>query len=803
MHNNHTRYKGIKYVLTFLLLFFIGVSSGIAQTNMTKIKDGTISGSPATPGLGVILELESVNKGFLTPRLTTQQRDAITVANRTDGLLIYNKTTGCFNYWSEVQDTWLSLCGTPPPAVFDISTVQCNAIAVNGTFKQGDYLTSSNFLTIPVTVTQAGTYEVVATTENGYYFTTKGTFPSAGSYTLLLEGIGTPNMGYAVGELGDALTISLNNKANSCLKYVFVENASVSYELDCSQIAVDGSYMIGGVLNSSHKMILIVNVFSTGYWNIATNTTNGYSFRGSGTFDVPGLHTIELLGTGTPLTAGVNLFNFTTNSDEATRVSCTGIEVTVLPIKYTIDCANAVVAGVYKQDEAMTASNTVTLKATVQATGETTIKTNTVAGVYFTSGPLSFDTVGQRNIVLTAVGTPTAPGVQTYTLDAVAGMVATCAFDVTITGQPVAYVLNCSSITVEGTYAPNVAMTAANKMTISVSVQYPGAYSITSNAVNGVTFSASGNFTITGTQEVILTASGTALSGGIHRYTITTNSALGANTCNKNIEFVYRKMNILGLGGAGYQPGSAANTYSVRGMLQATANFGPNGKVKVDGITIVNGATSQGVQLRNYINSNKIDIIVIGYNYLPNAASIAVLEDFVKNKKGVLLHSQENDASGTKNLINAIAYSAGTAVAGTGTTYTNPILNIDDPLLNGPFGDIRGTAGGSDVNNSYYVTGYSNEFTSLSHQAGNTSRSWVLKHNSLGYMYVGDSGWMAGDASNTSTTIWPAPMTAGGAPRSKPYDGGVTVYNSMLYTNAINWAIQYVQENTNVNYNVQ
>lgn len=802
MHNNHTKYKGIKYILTFLLLFFIGVSSGIAQTNMTKIKDGTISGSPATPGLGVILELESVNKGFLTPRLTTQQRDAITVANRTDGLLIYNKTTGCFNYWSEVQDTWLSLCGTPPPAVFDISTVQCNAIAVNGAFKQGEYLTSSNFLTIPVTVTQAGTYEVLATTENGYYFTTKGTFPSAGSYTLLLEGIGTPNMGYAVGALGDALTISLNNKANSCLKYVFVENASVSYELDCSEIFVDGSYMVGGTLNNSHKMRLIVNVFSTGYWNISTNTTNGYSFRGSGTFENVGFQDIELIGTGTPLLAGVNLFNFTTNSDEARRMTCSGIEVTVLPISYTVDCTNAVIAGVYKQDEGMTASNTVTIKANIQATGETSIRTNTVAGIYFTSGPLSFDTLGERNIVLTAVGTPTTPGTHSFTLDAVPGMVATCSFDVAITGQPVAYSLTCSSIVVEGGYAPNKPMTAANKMTVSVNVQYPGAYTISSNTVNGVSFSASGNFTISGIQEVVLTASGTGLSGGIHRYTITTNSALGANTCNKNIEFVYRKMNVLGLGGGGYQPGSAANTYSSRGILQATANFGPNGIVKVDGIQIFDGSYSVGTALRNLINTNKIDIIIIGYNYLANPASIAVLEDFVKNKKGVLLHSQENDASGTKNLINAIAYSASTAVAGTGTTYTNPILTMDDPLLNGPFGDIRGTAGGSDVNNSYYVTGYSNEFTSLAHQGNNTSRSWVLKHNSLGYMFVGDSGWIAGDATNTSTTIWPAAMTAGGAPKSKAYTGS-TVYNSMLYANAINWAIQYVQENTNVNYNVQ
>ncbi|WP_060875378.1 hypothetical protein [Myroides odoratus] len=805
MRYNNTRYKGMKYVISLLLLLFIGIFSGIAQTNMTKIKDGTISGSSAVPGLGVILELESANKGFLTPRLTTQQRDAIAVANRTDGLLIYNKTTGCFNYWSESQDNWLSLCGTPPPAVFDITALQCNALTVNGTFKQGDYLTSSNYLTVPVTVTQAGTYEVVATTNNGYYFTAKGTFPSAGNYTLILEGLGTPSIGYDAGEDGDLLTITLNSKTSTCIdKHVFVSKASVSYEIDCNGASVEGEYMIGRALDGTNKMVLVVDVQSTGYWSVTTNTINGYSFRGSGTFTQTGAgQVIELLGTGAPIASGTNSFNLTSNSDAGTRTNCMGIEVIVKPIRYAVDCSNAIVAGIYKQDEAMTASNTVTIKANVLATGETTIRTNTVGGIYFTSGPLSFDTLGERNVVLTAVGIPTTPGVNTFTLDAAPGMIATCAFDVTVTGQPVAYSLTCSTIVVNGTYAPNIAMNATNTMTLSVNVQYPGAYTISTNAVNGVTFSASGTFTLTGTQDVILQASGTGISGGTHRYTLSTNSAIGANTCNKNVEFIYRKINVLGLGGGAYQPATASNTETSRALMQAVANFGPNGIVKVDGITITNGGTGQGTTLRNNINNNKIDVIVIGYNYTPNAASIAILNDFVKNKKGVIIHSQENDANGTRDLINAIAYSATTAVSGTGTTYTNPILNIDDPLLNGPFGDVRGKNGGSDVNNSYYVTGYSAEFTSLSHQNNDSNRSWMLKHNSLGYVYIGDSGWTAGSATNNSTTIWPAAITSGGAPLSKAYNGGVTVFNSFVYANAIAWAIQYVQENTNVDYTVQ
>ncbi|MHC5201359.1 hypothetical protein [Myroides sp. LJL119] len=803
MYKNTNIYKKMKSWISLLLILLLGTFSTIAQTHMTKIKDGTISGTVATPSLGSILELESVNKGFLTPRLTTQQRDAIDPLHRTDGLLIFNRTTGCFNYWSTAQDNWLSICGTPPPAVFEITASQCDALVVNGAYQQGEFLTGANYLTIPVTVNQAGSYELIATTTNGYYFSTEGVFPLAGNYTLILTGVGTPNRGYNPGELGDNLTITLNNRPSTCMnKYVFVEKAAVDYTINCSSIEALGQYYVGKAVDNTNKLKVQVNVSAMGYWNISTNTVNGYSFTGSGTFTSTGVQTIELLATGTPTNSGTNLFNLSANAN--TLANCSAIPVTVQSIAYSVDCSSAIVNGVFKQDEPVKDSNFVTLNVDVQATGNTTIQTNTVGGVYFSSGPLSFDELGVKQVVLRAVGTPVVAGKNTYTLNQATGLVNSCSFDIEVEKQPVSYSLTCSSIVVGGSYAPSIIMNDNNTITLNVNVDYAGDYNISTNQVNGVSFKASGTFTSTGLQQVILKASGTPINGGQHRFTLTGNSTTGsANLCNVNIDFRFRTMNILGLGGGTYQPGTASNTQSTRAILQSLNNFGPNGKVKVDGISIINGRTSQGNALRNLINTNKIDIIVIGYNYLPSAASIAILEDFVKTKKGVLIHSQENDATGAKNMINAIAYSASTAVAGTGTTYINPILNIDNVLLTGPFGDIKGLATGSDVNNSYYVTGYSNEFTSLAHQEGNTSRSWMLMHNTLGYVYIGDSGWTAGDAKNSSKTIWPAAMTAGATPISKNYNRDVVVYNSILYANTMTWAIKYAQEHIDVNYNVK
>ncbi|MHC5363147.1 hypothetical protein [Myroides sp. LJL110] len=796
MRNNYSKYTIVQGFLAIMLVFFMGMFSGMSQTNMTKIKDGTLSGSPVIPGLGAVLELESVNKGFLTPRLTTQQRDAIDPANRADGLMIFNTTTGCFNYWSKAQDNWLSMCGTPPPAVFDITTVQCGAIRVSGNYKQGDFLTGANFLTVPVTVSQPGTYQVMATSENGYYFTAEGTFPSAGSYTLILAGVGTPAMGYDPGDPGDTVSFSLNNKPSSCEIKIPVEKADVSYQVSCNEIEVQGDYMIGMSLDDSHKLILKINVQSAGYWNISTNTTNGISFRGSGTFDSPGAKIVELVASGTPVNSGVHSFTLTTNSDG--QAPCQGIEVTVKPLSYQVDCSVAEVKGVYKQDVTLLASNTVTISVDVKATGSTSITTNTVAGVYFTSGPLQFNSLGVRDVVLTGVGTPNLPGIQTYTLASVEGMMATCSFDVEILAQDVAYTMNCSTITLQGSYAPNTAMKADNKMIVTVNVQYPGAYSITSDQVNGVTFSGSGTFNLTGTQEVELQASGIPLSGGIHRFTLTSNSAIGTITCNKNVEFIYNKINVLGLGGGVYQPGTSDGSHASKSILQAAVNFGPNGTMKTDGIAIFNGGINQGNTVKNLINNNKIDVVVIGFNYIPDNNTIAVLEDFVKNKKGVLIHSQENGGSSV-NLINAIDYSASTTII-SGAGYINSLLDVEDPIFNGPFGNARGKKGANDVNNPQYVTGVSSNFIILGHQDTNTDALWMFRHNTLGYLFVADAGWTAGNSLDRSNTIFPAAITAGGVPITKAYYGGNTVYNSILYANAMAWAIQYVQNNTDKNY---
>lgn len=94
-------------------------------------------------------------------------------------------------------------------------------------------------------------------------------------------------------------------------------------------------------------------------------------------------------------------------------------------------------------------------------------------------------------------------------------------------------ITNCTSGALNGTYVQGTPMNAGNTVTITVNVAQTGAWSITSNTVNGVIWSGSGTFTSTGVQNVTLTASGTPTNSGTFDYTFN----LGSSSCTRSITF--------------------------------------------------------------------------------------------------------------------------------------------------------------------------------------------------------------------------------------------------------------------------
>jgi hypothetical protein len=125
---------------------------------------------------------------------------------------------------------------------------------------------------------------------------------------------------------------------------------------------------------------------------------------------------------------------------------------------------------------------------------------------------------------------------------------------------------NCKPVTLSGTYTQGVALIGANTVQVQVTVAAAGTYSITSNTVNGVTFSNTGTFTSTGVQNVILNGSGTPLSSGVQNFTI----SYGNSQCAFKINFGTAATGTLGGGGGSCTPFTIAGTYQQGIQLNAS-----------------------------------------------------------------------------------------------------------------------------------------------------------------------------------------------------------------------------------------
>ena len=175
-------------------------------------------------------------------------------------------------------------------------------------------------------------------------------------------------------------------------------------------------------------------------------------------------------------------------------------------------CTGSLVNGYYYVGKGMDASDSVELEVTVTKAGTYNISTNTADGIYF-SGSGTFSRTGIQKVNLVAAGTPAATGSFSYKPPAASA----CSFTITVMTEPPAiasFTLSgapdkCVTSIVSGQYTAGTAMVFSNTVTISISVTKTGAYAIRTDTLDGISFSNTGQFTTTGTQNVMLTASGT------------------------------------------------------------------------------------------------------------------------------------------------------------------------------------------------------------------------------------------------------------------------------------------------------
>ena len=175
-------------IISILTLSFGAMAQGVG-----------INETGTAPDASAGLDVSFNNRGFLPPRLTTNQRDAI--ANPAAGLMVYNTTFGCLqvNEGTPSSPYWICITGI----YIDASTNGTGIVSGYGTdggcaapvfsddLIEGEDA-SAITLTVQANVTTLGTYTLVAGPTNGVTFTASGTFTSIGCQDIVFTASGSP-----------------------------------------------------------------------------------------------------------------------------------------------------------------------------------------------------------------------------------------------------------------------------------------------------------------------------------------------------------------------------------------------------------------------------------------------------------------------------------------------------------------------------------------------------------------------------------------------------------------------------------
>jgi hypothetical protein len=103
-------------------------------------------------------------------------------------------------------------------------------------------------------------------------------------------------------------TVTLGTGCSTCPKATLSGNIAtppIPTPIPSCGVAA-GAYTVGIPLTASNTFTLSLNVTTVGTYSIATPSTNGMTFTGTGTFSGTGTQNITLTGSGTPTTVGVN-----------------------------------------------------------------------------------------------------------------------------------------------------------------------------------------------------------------------------------------------------------------------------------------------------------------------------------------------------------------------------------------------------------------------------------------------------------------------------------------------------------------
>ena len=173
------------------------------------------------PNASAKLDISSSTQGFLPPRMTTIQRDAIT--SPAIGLVIFNTATNCLNFF--IGSGWNEICGTATLPLGTLAAINCGSATNSGTLTQGT-VASSVSSSVSYTGGNGGSHSGQTITSTGVTGLTAtlaaGAFASgAGSLVYSINGTpsasGTASFALNIG--GQSCTLSISVAINLVAQY--------------------------------------------------------------------------------------------------------------------------------------------------------------------------------------------------------------------------------------------------------------------------------------------------------------------------------------------------------------------------------------------------------------------------------------------------------------------------------------------------------------------------------------------------------------------------------------------------------
>lgn len=611
----------------------------------------SISVGDAPPERTAIVDINSTNKGFLPPRMTTVQRDAI--LNPAIGLTIFNTDRNCLEWW--IGSIWYNACGnasvsTTTNGTAAVTILDClsgTAMGVNGgSYDIGTDITSANsWQVLRLKVNTIGTYNFTASA-NGITYSAIGQFYESdrlasisGYKDVYMYASGAAiNAGTFTYKLATLPSCSFTNNVNTTSS----NGSSIINAFD-NTAEVYGDLIQGQVVENVYQKIRAY-VTTPGTYKILT-TQNGITFTGSGNFPSSNaLYDVVLTGSGVPISAGT--YTFTTNTDPSksfTRTvispSTNGTAVVNAWIGNTASTGD-IIASVLISGDGITQ----TLTANVLVAGSYNLSAQ-INGVIFSATGV-FTGTGSQTVQLVAAGTATTTGDNYFNLNTMPSVSFTRNVLANLSTGGTGVV---STWTNKGDFGTMTVGNTVNYVTHSLNayVTKLGTYNLFASA-NGVNYTATGTFTSLGNQTIVLNASGIPIA--------IENSRFELNVSNPPTFYISVQSNpstkgtaiIESWSGAGVLSGSLFVNKVVSGVTYSlTANVTRAGTYHID--VIANGITFESIGTFANTGTNTVTFNVTG---TPN---------IITNNLQILLNSLSGLYSSPSIIISPNPSSNGTA----------------------------------------------------------------------------------------------------------------------------------------------